>query len=254
MRFGRSVDLFIFSGRFVVCISMLISPEAKNPAMVLGDVIHSFCRPGIPVVFVKMSRPSPGSKTLASIFVDATNKMKAVQDAVERIKTIEFVESVKLIEPSASGFTIDNTPRYLTLVSERTIMLRKTCYEALIKGLRKKFGSGHKAYLYHIGFEIGRSSYNWITDIVENPYDVLKIAQEMFKHMGFGAVEVNLENRKVRVWDSFECELFKGSKECESHLIRGMISGFLSSFLGEEIMATEVKCIAKGGPYCEYTF
>ncbi len=31
-----------------------------------------------------------------------------------------------------------------------------------------------------------------------------------------------------------------------------MISGFVSSAYDRQAMATEIKCIAKGDPYCEY--
>ena len=56
----------------------------------------------------------------------------------------------------------------------------------------------------------------------------------------------------IKVYDSSECELFKGSKKCESHLIRGMLAGWFSQLFRKEVKVREVKCIAKGDSYCQF--
>ncbi len=240
--------------KLIVCVSISINPKVENFLATLGEIAHQICRSGIPVLFVKMSRPKPDTKIMASIFLDATNRLNVVKSVVERMKSIKFVDEVKLIEPIARGFTIDNTPRYLTLLDERVVMLGRPCYEALIKGLREKFGSGHKAYLYYVGLEMGRYIYNKLKSMAKEQDDIIPIYQAMFRHLGFGTLEIDLRTRKAIVKDSFECELFKGSNECEGHLVRGMLSGFLSSMLKKEVTTTEIKCIARGDPHCEYVF
>jgi len=55
---------------------------------------------------------------------------------------------VKVIEPIVEGFTIDNTPPFLTLLGDRIVMFMRPYHEAMIKSLREKMGSDYKALLY----------------------------------------------------------------------------------------------------------
>ena len=67
-------------------------------------------------------------------------------------------------------------------------------------------------------------------------------------------VELDDEKRNVtlRLFDNWECSMFKGSSEPRSHYIRGVLDGFFSSLFKVEMEAKETKCIAKGDPYCEF--
>ena len=56
---------------------------------------------------------------------------------------------MKVIEPIVEGFTIDNTPPFLTLLSDRIVMFMRPYHEAMIKSLREKMGSDYKALLYY---------------------------------------------------------------------------------------------------------
>ena len=57
----------------------------------------------------------------------------------------------------------------------------------------------------------------------------------------------------VRIWDSMECEIGKGSETCFSRWTRGLIAGFASKYFGKKVTVVETRCIAKGDPYCEFT-
>ncbi|MBO3808288.1 MAG: 4-vinyl reductase [Candidatus Brockarchaeota archaeon] len=66
---------------------------------------------------------------------------------------------------------------------------------------------------------------------------------------------MDLETGKaqLRVYESCECEIGKGSEQPYSQIVRGMLAGFFSLLFGKEAKTTETRCIAKGDPYCEYT-
>ena len=57
----------------------------------------------------------------------------------------------------------------------------------------------------------------------------------------------------LRLYDSIECKIFRGSGRPVSQFIRGHISGLLTKILGKDVRAVETKCIAKGDLYCEFS-
>ena len=63
---------------------------------------------------------------------------------------------------------------------------------------------------------------------------------------------MELAKGKVIVYDSFECELFRGSDRPRSNLVRGMIAGWATELFKRKVSVKEVKCIAKDDPYCEF--
>ena len=42
-------------------------------------------------------------------------------------------------------------------------------------------------------------------------------------------------------------------KKCFSQWVRDLIAGFASKYFGKKVNVIEMKCIAKGDPYCEFT-
>ena len=63
------------------------------------------------------------------------------------------------------------------------------------------------------------------------------------------------DEARVRVYESFECSVFKGSDKPRGAMMRGLLAGFIAAIWDAElddIGVEEVKCIAKGDEYCEY--
>ena len=78
-----------------------------------------------------------------------------------------------------------------------------------------------------------------------------------YQASGWGRVELvrcdlHAANIVLRLYDSFECKVFRDIGRPASQFIRGHLSGLLSGLLGAEVRAIETKCIAKGDPYCEF--
>ena len=144
------------------------------------------------------------------------------------------------------------------MFGERAIVLRRVFYEAMIKHLRRRLGTGLEAILYHIGFEAGKRVYDAHVQMVgKNTFRLIRSGEVLFTQMGFGRIKVTdmyLEEARMRVivYDSFECELFRGEGRPMSNLIRGMMAGWFSGFFNKEVTAIETKCIAKGDPYCQF--
>ncbi len=136
---------------------------------------------------------------------------------------------------------------------ERAIIFSRRIYEALFKGMRRKFGSAGKAILYYEGFQIGYET-------CENYVSIEHLIKHIkFLHMKMGwaiirDIKANLERKRanIRVSKNFECELGKGSNEPYSYFYRGILAGFFAKIFRKEVQAEETKCIAKGDPYCEF--
>jgi len=96
---------------------------------------------------------------------------------------------------------------------------------------------------------------------VDGSEELVRLAKALFQMLGYGRIELlRIDDARreavVRVYDSFACELFRGAGEIRGNFIRGLITGWLAARWHvkklEEITAREVKCIARGDPYCQY--
>jgi len=245
-------------GKYVVCFHVIFSAECLNKPGVLSKTLKIFAKKGVSIVNFKLSRPKPDKPIEASIFADLTgvDRLKE-EELIKELKNMECLNNVSLIGPLFKGITIDNEFSRLTMSGRRAVILRSTVYRALLKNLRKKMGASFMAVLYHAGLEIGRDVYEELSQITEgDPAMTAVLGQEIFKQVGFGTARIELDLKRrsatVRVWDCFECELFKGSGKPASHFVRGMIAGFLGGIFGENVYADEIKCIAAANKCCEF--
>lgn len=125
--------------------------------------------------------------------------------------------------------------------------------------MREKYGPAFNAILYHIGFRAGYRSYTAHAEKYgEDPEIIFTIASENAKQLGYGIfqpIKYTPREVTVRVYENFECQLFKNADKPQSHLVRGMIAGFLAAMWNlemEDVDAEETACIATGSPYCQF--
>ena len=136
---------------------------------------------------------------------------------------------------------------------DRAIIFSRRVYEALLKGMREKFGSAGEAILYYEGFQIGyETCKNYVS--IEHLIEDIKF---LHKIMGWATIQemrIDLERKraKIRVARNFERELYRRSNRPYSYFYRGILAGLFSRIFNEEVRARETKCIAKGDPYCEF--
>ena len=248
-------------GKFIICLNISLKVEALHRSNVLASIFNVFSNYNIPVLAVKTSASESKNFIRVTVFADFTKNRGFLKKVVENIKSLNYVENVKIVEPLFNGLTMDTSYTHLTLAGGRAIILRKPIYEGFIKGFRERFGQVASSFLYHIGFEAGRKAYKSHLRIVSEAHrgveKIIPFARELFKQIGFGILEftkVDFLNKTalIRVRNSFECELFKETGMAESHFIRGLIAGFMSSLFGIKVDAEETKCVAKGDPYCEF--
>ncbi len=253
---GRVISL---PGKTSIGFYIVLSPRAISAVGILEQITKIFAKRGIPILNLKVSTLEKSASII--VFADLTNMVARISVLEDELRKVRFVKEVRIIKPIINGILVDIFSFPILLNEERVIIFRRTIYEPFIKTLSEKLGAGYAAILYHIGFEIGCRSFK---DAAKNiPGDLKKrfiFSAEMGKHAGLGIFKLEKIDPiggyvTFRVYESFECELFKGSNKPSGHFIRGIIAGWFAAVKGVEITEIEVeeiKCIAKGDDYCEF--
>lgn len=143
--------------------------------------------------------------------------------------------------------------------SERYILIPLRAYGALYDSIEEIVGDAVSGVLYAAGKSIGRG----LAEEIKRRMDERKVsgleelardAVKLLEELGFGKVEL-VESRPekfiVRMYSSAtSVHARKGKAVC--HLERGMLAGIAEDIMGKHYVAREVKCRAKGDPYCEF--
>lgn len=227
----------------------------KNIPGVLAKTSAIFAKNKVNIVNCIVSITSPEALVVTELFFcDFTECKIKPEEIKEELEKLKEVINVKLIKPILPGLLIDNVHFPLYVAHNRSVVFRLEILSGLIKGLKTQWGSAADVFLYYAGVQSGDFIWKSHEVFTEDPIQRLEVFELFFKACGFGIMEIsfNLPSKKarVKVLDSFECELGKGSKKPYSQFIRGMIAGFLKNFFKSSVDVTEVKCLAKGDEFC----
>ncbi|MCX8181580.1 MAG: hypothetical protein N3D12_00515 [Candidatus Methanomethyliaceae archaeon] len=167
---------------------------------------------------------------------------------------------MEVIKPVTEGFIVDTISAPIVAGKNRVIILRDQGYRQLLTEIRRLFGTGGEALLYHVGFNMGIGYAKLHKDLadkvgIKDPVDIYqKISCKMFQWAGFGrkeAVEITPNHAIIHIYDSFECE--NGSSvRPYSQLVRGLIAGTLAGLFNRSFNVTEDLCAAKGDSLCRF--
>ena len=237
---------------------LVLDSDALSTPGVLGRVAGAFARRGVSILQLKVSAAEP---LRLIVIADMRGREGMVGELCDELRRAPYVIDIQTAPPISEGLAIDTCSFPLTLLGQRVVMLRRNVCEGFIGGGWKRFGSGFGQLLYITGFDAGRRACEDHSHLAPSPDLQVKLGQALFQLLGYGRLRmVRVDDEKrfavVRVYDSFECELFKGVGEVRGNFVRGLIAGWLAARWGiedfEGIVAREEKCIAKGDPYCEY--
>ncbi len=250
--------------RFLVCPDMELlgfRGVMKAGVGVMTQLCNIFSSHNIVLRQAYVSTLKDGKETMILAFVDITDSNAPTESILEELeKTGLFIE-LEVIRPRAEGFIADTVSHPLTAGKNRVILLRDLGYSGLLTEIRKLFGTGGEALLYHVGLTTGMGLaklHREMADTVciNDPIDVFrKVSTAMFQWAGFGRIEVKeltTEHGEIVVHDSFECELGRSRAICYSQFVRGMLAGVLSELFGKGFNLEEEECIAKGDQVCKF--
>jgi predicted hydrocarbon binding protein len=199
-----------------------------------------------------------------SMFLETPEKTerKRLENLIKKEVENEKIEGVKDIRifDHMGNFDADVYHFPTTIGGSRVVIFSPPILEGLVKGFRESFGTAIvQTILWNQGKEVGKTT----VDMYRKNFGISKAreALEMLTaralSLGWGRMEIVTLNEvkkraTIRVFDNWECAIFKGVNEPQNHFIRGILAGFFNAIFGEGFYATEVKCIAKGDSYCEF--
>jgi len=108
---------------------------------------------------VKVSRPPGSSKAGVVLFLDLTGEVCDADEILGDIRRTQLFERVELIRPIKDGLIVDEYSFSLLFLRERTVLMRRTSYEILLKRMREEYGTRIEAVLYLAGFKIGYNAF-----------------------------------------------------------------------------------------------
>lgn len=228
--------------------------HVANPN-IISTVLEVAAKYGLTILHISNSFPAdPGSKASFVVICDfsrATASPEEVKRAME--KAVGNLDEVKIIKPVLKGLTYDQCHFPIMFMGDRAIIIKATMLKAWLVKIREMFGTGGEAILFYEGFDMGSTIFD---DLAERGFK----GKDMWSALGaylFSCgiaknVSVKFEDSsvEVEVTDSIECSLVKGQGKCFSQWLRGLLSGFASSYFNKKTYARELNCVAKGDGSC----
>ena len=236
---------------------VVLASEALWEVGVLAKLASAFTESGVPLIALKMSSAKLGERLRILLAADMKGREGEVAKLVERLKKVPTVEQAEYAPPLFDGVAVDAWSHPLLLDEERTAMLPQAFITGMLKRGWSEFGTAFAALLYRVSFAGAAEECKKCLEL-HTREECLKLYEEQFRLLGYGLMKVErLTEREMiaRVYDSIECSVFKGAGEPRGAIVRGIIAGTAAALWGappESVEVEEVKCLAKGDPYCEY--
>lgn len=251
-------QLFVYSpNRNAVGLHFTFDPSAMYKIGVLDTITRNFALKGIPIIHLAISYVEKGASH-AVIFIDLADTDVNIDEMLLELRRYPYILDVKLLKPLFNGFIFDTYFFPLKVREERAVIFLRRGYIGLIKKAREQLGLDYELTLFLEGYNLSMEAFKEYTKIAgEDVEKLVKLGRSLFQHLGYGRIEIeeiDIEKgiAKLRIYDSFECELFKGSSKPVSHFIRGILAGWFTQLFKKGVTAKEIKCIAKGDSYCQF--
>ena len=253
--FERYIPWMVYAGDRDIAEFYFTVP--KGPGQ-LRRALEVFARYGINILNVGAHALPEWERGVVFVFADLTG----LDVDVERVRReLEMATGgrVHVKRAPVRGFMMDEFafPLYV-FPGVRSIILLGHDFQEMVRGLYEKIGETAAVLLYHLAYSGGRFLAEYLSEKLGlRERELLVEALKVYQAAGWGRVELveyDLYGMRIilRLYDSVECEAFKGSDKPVSQLIRGHLSGLLSGLLKADVRVMESKCIAKGDPYCEF--
>ena len=194
-------------------------------------------------------------------FLDVTNLKISYEELFNALSRIDGVKEVKHGEVTENFNALTCSPLIPYAGTSRLVMFRLEHIGNFIHSLKENWGSGGEVFLYHLGMEAGKDSIKTFKKTLKIPWRKLigylpQLSRNLGWYTEFKLVKLNEEERKaiVRFYDLFECKIVEGKlNRSNSQWMRGLLAGAFKELFETEVDVKEVKCIAKGDKYCEFT-
>ena len=242
------------AGRELVqfCISM------KNVPGAMGQVASEVARHGVNILSGYMSAHPGEELGYVTFFADITDATISLEELAAALKQLDVVVELEVHEAEVPGLIVDAAHFPLLFLGQEVVVIDLRMIGHMFSRLDEVFGTGASVILYEMGVRAGKVIVEEVVECGIREEDVLKVLAALGVARGWGITEIlSWDPRAVRlvlrVWENFECKPLAGRKrKPHSHFMRGVIAGIVSKLTGQPVKVREVKCLAKGDPYCEF--
>ena len=226
---------------------------------VLDDLTDLFDSFGVNIVNGLITcRPREGKRIL-EIFSDFSEATLPLEKFVGLLRSVKGVFNVEFKEGFREGLAISRLQYPPRVLGEEAVIFRRSVLESWFKRLWRMFKTGASTILYESGVESGRNAAKIFRERLGlDGEELIRFIAGVGQPLGWGVfdfLEVDMERFKatVNIKNSFECLILKGEiPGPASNFVRGYMVGVAREvWRKDETAAEEVKCIAKGDPYCQ---
>jgi len=254
---GRPIEMpcgIRAAGREVVqfCISL------KNVPGALGQVAGELAKRGVNILSGYMSAHPGEELGYVAFFADITDAAVGLEELVSALRQLDMVAELEVHEAEVPGLIVDAVHFPLLFLGQEAVIIDLRMIGHMFSRLDEVFGTGASVILYEMGMRAGKVIVEEVAECGIPEKDMMKVIAAMGVARGWGITEILSWDPKaarlvLRIWENFECKPLAGRKrKPHSHLMRGLIAGIVSRLTGQPVKVREVKCLAKGDPYCEF--
>jgi len=231
--------------------------KLKNAPGAIAEVAKFFSSKHINILQGFHMVCSNPEEAVWGFFADLKGSNVRVEDLIKEIKKLGSVLEVEFSGPIIDGLIVDELHFPITVLNERSIVMKVKTFAGCFKRLYEKFGSGAAFILYEMGKAAGEEKARSEKEKLDK-LTALKVilAERAAKGWGMAKIEKFDEEKAeaiITVQELFECIPFQGrSKETMSQFFRGYLAGVFSQFFGKSVLVIESECIAKGDENCKF--
>jgi len=233
--------------------------KLKNEPGALAEVANFLSSKGINILHGFHAVCPDRKEVVWGFFVDLKGLNETIENLVKEIEMLDAVLEVNFSKPIIDGLIVDELHFPVTVLDERSIILKIRTFVDCFKRLYEKFGSGAGFILYEMGKAAGENK----VKIINEKYNldrltVLKVILAEKSAKGWCIPEIEkFDEEKVEitivVQELFECIPFKGkNRDPKSQFFRGYLAGVLSQLFNKHVSVIETECVAKGDQNCKF--
>ena len=233
----------------------------KNIPGVLADITKLLADANVNIVAINFTPTIEHEDVLLFIAADFSKSSEKPEVMVKKFTSLDNVVSATLVKPQVKGVLVDELHFPIIDTSgRRKIMLSQENLRFFVVGIRELLGSAGLALLYREGLVVGERIWKRYSGLgfksLEEGLERLMIGSLVLGRYRGEIVKLSTDERRIiiRLYNNWECEVAKKHNILgpASYFEKGVLAGLIKGYTGKDVKIEEVKCIAKGDPYCEF--
>jgi len=233
----------------------------KNIPGVLADITKLLADANINIVAINFTPTIEHEDVLLFIAADFSKSSEKPEVMVKKFTSLDNIVSATLVKPQVKGVLVDELHFPIIDTSgRRKIMLSQENLRFFVVGIRELLGSAGLALLYREGLVVGERIWKRYSGLgfksLEEGLERLMIGSLVLGRYRGEIVKLSTDERRIiiRLYNNWECEVAKKHNILgpASYFEKGVLAGLIKGYTGKDVKIEEVKCIAKGDPYCEF--